>query len=404
MAARAGRALSLLDRRRNGALRVAATAALAALVVGGCSLSEDEEPPPAPSSVSASDSIETTTTQAEPPADEPEPLDLQPAEGVEVPPGFRAEVYASGLEHPTAMAFGPRGLYVTQDVGTLVRVRPGDDSPAPVAGGFEIPLGIAVDGRDAYVADMGELERLRLTRRGTVARRVTIVTGLPFGLHQQNGVALGPDGRVYFGSGSTCDVCAENDLRSATVLSVERDGSDLQVFASGLRNPYGLVFEPGSDRLFVSVNGQDNLPDENGPEPAETVVIAGRGNDYGWPRCWPSIRLKRLQGDCAGVTPPIAYLEEHSSADGIAFYDGETFPEEYRGDLFVALWGQYYSKEHGRRVVRLVLDERGPARAVETFVEGLPHPLALAVDPRGALLVADWEQGVIYRIQAKGGP
>jgi glucose/arabinose dehydrogenase len=231
-----------------------------------------------------------------------------------------------------------------------------------------------------------------------------IVTGLPFGLHQQNGVAIGPDDRVYFGGGSTCDVCVENDSRSATILRVKRDASDLEVFATGLRNPYGLAFQPRTERLFVSVNGQDDLPDENGPEPAETVVIARKGHDYGWPRCWASIQESRLKGDCAGVTPPVAYLEEHSSADGIAFYTGSSFPPEYRGNLFVALWGQYDSHDHGRRVVRLVLSESGEARMAEPFVEGLPHPLALGVDRRGGLLVADWERGAIYRIQAEDSP
>jgi glucose/arabinose dehydrogenase len=371
---------------------------LAVLVAGGCSGAGDQAaPPPPPSSAE-------TTTQASDQPPEPEPLDLAPADGVRVPPGFRAQVYATGLEHPTAMAFGPGGLYVTQDVGTLVRVQPGDDAPEAVAGGFEVPLGLAIDGRDAWVADMGELESIRLTRRGEVARRVPIVTGLPFGRHQQDGVALGADGRIYFGSGSTCDACVEEDPRSATILSVERDASDLQIFATGLRNPYGLAFQPGTGRLFASVNGRDDLPDENAPEPAEMIVIARKGHDYGWPDCWPSIRLKRLQGDCEGVTPPVAYLEEHSSADGIAFYTGETFPDEYRGNLFVALWGQYDSEDHGRRVMRLVLDANGRARRTEPFVEGLPHPLALAVDERGALLVADWERGTIYRIQAKGAP
>jgi glucose/arabinose dehydrogenase len=320
-----------------------------------------------------------------------------------VPAGFRAELYATGLEHPTAMAFGPRGLYVTEDVGRLVCVRPGDESPTVVADGFDVPLGVALDGRDVYVSAMGELEWLRLDGRGQVARREPIVTGLPFGLHQQDNVVIGPDDRLYVGSGSTCNACEEADPRSAAILSVERDGSDLEIFAGGLRNPFGLAFEPRTERLFVSVNGRDDLPDEDGPEPAETIVVAKRGRAFGWPACWPSIRERRLVGDCAGVTSPVAYLEAHSSANGIAFYTGETFPAEYRGNLFVALWGQYDSHAHGRRVERLVLRPDGRARRIEPFVEGLPHPLALAVEPRGGLLVADWERGAIYRIQAEGG-
>ena len=120
-------------------------------------------------------------------------------------------------------------------------------------------------------------------------------------------------------------------------------------------------------------------------------MLVEQGAFYGWPRCRPSYATKTLAGRCRGVTPPVAYLEPHSSADGLAFW---------RGDLFVALWGQYLSDRHGRKLVRIQL---GPPRRVTTFARGFDHPLALVVDKSGALLVADWGRGVIYRIQSTGG-
>jgi glucose/arabinose dehydrogenase len=102
--------------------------------------------------------------------------------------------------------------------------------------------------------------------------------------------------------------------------------------------------------------------------------------------------LRKLAGRCRGITPPLAYLEPHSSADGIAFW---------RGDLYVALWGQYLSHRHGRRVVRIRLGGNGKATRVTEFSRGFDHPLALVVDRTGALLVADWGRGVIYRIQSR---
>ena len=322
----------------------------------------------------------------------------------ELPPGFRIETYASGLDAPTAMAWGPDGrLYVTQTEGTLVVVRRGSRQPVVVARSLRTPLGLAWHGRLLFVSQQGRLERfvLRGTRLGS---RRTLVRGLPFGRHQQDNVVVGADGRLYLGSGSTCDVCRERNRRSAAILSMRRDGGDLRVVARGLRNPFGLAVQPGTGRLYASVNERDELGTAARPEPAETVVIVRRGAHYGWPRCWPSYRRKRLVGRCRGVTPPIAYLEPHSSADGIAFYTGETFPEQYRGDLFVALWGQYNSERHGRRVVRLDLLPDGRARRVTEFADGFDHPLALVVDRQGALLVADWGRGVIYRIQARGRP
>ena len=116
------------------------------------------------------------------------------------------------------------------------------------------------------------------------------------------------------------------------------------------------------------------------------VVRVTPGADFGWPDCWPSYALERLIGTCSGVSRPVAYLEPHSSADGIA---------SWRGDLFVAEWGEYLHHNHGRRLVRIA---RG---RVTTFATGFDHPLALAVDPSGGLLVADWGRGVIYEIRKR---
>jgi len=312
-------------------------------------------------------------------------------QGIDVPPGFRVASFASGLSHPTAMAYGPDGrIYVTQDGGTLVAIRPGTRKPAVLVRGLRTPLGLAWRGDELFVSEQGRLERLTLHAGRLVGRRV-IVKGLPFGEHQQDNVVL-HDGRLYWGSGSTCDACKEKDARSATVLSLRPDGSDLRVVARGLRNPYGLAFQPGTGRLYASVNGQDELGTKTDPEPAEMVVVVKPGAFYGWPRCWPNARTLRLSGSCGGVTRPAAFLEPHASADGLAFW---------RGDLFVAEWGQYLSNRFGRRVVRIELKKDGTASRVTVFASGFAHPLALLADRGGGLLVADWGRGIVYRIQAR---
>lgn len=323
--------------------------------------------------------------------------------GIGVPAGFRVETFARGLTQPTAMAYGPDGrIYVTQTGGSLVAIARGTRRPAVLVRGLRTPLGLAWRGRELFVSEQGRMERFTL-RAGRLAGRRVIVSGLPFGEHQQDNVVV-HNGRLWWGSGSTCDACTERDRRSAAVLSLRPDGSDLRVEARGLRNPYGLAVQPGTGRLYASVNGQDELGTTGDPEPAEMVVVVRRGAFYGWPRCWPNARALRLSGSCAGVTRPAAYLEPHSSADGIAFYTGRTFPRAYRGNLFVAEWGQYLSHRFGRRVVRVELRPNGTARRVTTFASGFAHPLALLVDKRGGLLLADWGPGVIYRIQARGKP
>jgi glucose/arabinose dehydrogenase len=322
------------------------------------------------------------------------PAARAPTARIVVPPGFQVSTFAAGLEHPTAMAWGPDNrLYVTEDTGLVVVAPRGSRKPLVVARRLRTQLGLTWQDETLFVSEQGRLTRFNL-RGAALTGRQAVVRGLPFGLHQQDNVVLGSDGRLYMGNGSTCDVCREKNRRSATVLSLRPDGSDLRVVARGLRNPFGLAFQPGTGRLYASVNGQDKLGTRTRPEPAEMVVVVREGAFYGWPRCWPSYQQRRLAGRCTGVTPPAAYLEPHSSADGLAFW---------RGDLFVALWGEYLSTRHGRTVMRIRLGPGGRATRVTKFASGFDHPLALVVDRTGALLVADWGRGVIYRISPRGG-
>jgi glucose/arabinose dehydrogenase len=294
---------------------------------------------------------------------------------IHVPDGFRATTYATGLHHPTALAFGPDGrLYVAEDTGTIVSVVRGTRRPRPFAAHLRTPLGLLWRGRTLFVSEQGRVEAL--TRDGG---RRTVLRDLPYGRHQQDAIVEGPDGRLYLGSGTTCDACREHDRRSGTILSFRPNGRDLRVVATGLRNPYGLLWHGGL--LYATVNGRDDLGDG---EPAEMVVRVRPGADYGWPGCWPSWSQRRLIGACTGVTAPLAYLEPHSSADGIAWW---------RGGFVVAEWGEYLSSKHGRVLVRI---SRGRAT---TFATGFEHPLALAVDPSGDLLVADWGRGAISAIR-----
>ena len=316
----------------------------------------------------------------------PPPPPLPPARALDVPKAYVAELYATGLERPTALAFGPGGvLYATQEGGEVVAVGRGSTRPRVVAGGFPTPLGLAWSGRRLFVSAQGSLHRLVVQGRRVRSRRA-IVSGLPFGRHQQNTVLVRRDGALLLGSGSTCDVCRERDPRSAAILAVRPDGSGLRVVARGLRNPFGLALDPRTGIVYASDNQRDDLGDE---EPAETIVRVRPGKDYGWPDCWASWRERRLRGSCAGVTRPVAYLEPHSSANSLAFWEGR---------LHVALWGQYASERWGRKLVRVDV-RTGRSR---TLADGFEHPLGLTATPDGAaLLVGDWGRGVVYRIRRR---
>jgi glucose/arabinose dehydrogenase len=302
------------------------------------------------------------------------------ATAIHVPASYSVSAYARGLAAPTAFAWSPGGkLYATEERGDVVVVRAGR-APRVVARGFDTPLGLTFVGRSIYVSAKGTLWRLSGGTRSVILR------GLPYGRHQQDNVIYAR-GRLYFGSGSTCDVCRDRNRYSATVLSVRPDGSDLRIEARGLRNPYGLTVGP-TGAIYVTVNGQDNLGDR---EPAESVVVLRRGANYGWPTCWPSSRRHRLSGSCAGVTKPFAYLEPHSAPGGIAYW---------RSALYVTEWGQYLSHAHGRKLVRVGLDGR-----VSVFATGFVHPLPVIAERTGAgLIVGDHATGVVYRILLRVHP
>ena len=314
---------------------------------------------------------------------------LRPAPELRVPAGYAAERYATGLKRPTAMAFGPDGrLYVAQETGQIVVVGAGSAKPRVLARGFNTPLGLAWSGPRLFVSSRGRLDSLNLVGKTLRAGRA-LLKGLPHGRHQQDNVVVANDGRLYLGSGSTCDACVEKNPRSATILSVRPNGREVRVVARGLRNPYGLALQPGTGRLYVTVNGRDDL---GNAEPAEALVRVEQGTNFGWPGCWPSFERKQLAGKgCAKVTPPVAYLEPRSGAGGVAFArDGRT--------AFVALWGQYFGKQRGRTVVRLTFDAAGRVTGQQVFARGFEHPLAVLVARDGALLVSDWGTGRIYRI------
>ncbi len=94
------------------------------------------------------------------------------------------------------------------------------------------------------------------------------------------------------------------------------------------------------------------------------------------------------------MTPPVAYLEPRSGAGGIAFSrDGRT--------AYIALWGQYLAKTHGRTVVRVQLAQDGSVTGQRVFASGFGHPLAVLVTRAGALLVSDWDRGRLYRIRPR---
>jgi glucose/arabinose dehydrogenase len=320
-------------------------------------------------------------------------LSRDTGENITAPPGFVVSVYADGLTNPTALAVGPEGsMYVAQLNGQII-VLDGTPLRRLYASGFIAPLGMVWRGDELYVASRGKVSIVSPDKRVR-----DIITGLPAARHQTDGMAFGRDGKLYIGQGSRSDhgEVVGIDPLEATVLVVDADAAhveNLRVFAKGLRNPYRIAFHPETGELFATDNGKD-VPGEGVPDELNVVV---EGAHYGWPDCYGV----NLGANCAGTKPSIVYFPEHSSANGLVFYTGNSFPAEYRNNLFVALYGSNSGDPLiGRTIERVILTKQGDGwrGAVSAFAKGFKNPLDLTVGNDGALYVADFGTGKVYRI------
>jgi glucose/arabinose dehydrogenase len=203
--------------------------------------------------------------------------------------------------------------------------------------------------------------------------------------HSNNGLAFGPDGRLYFGVGSTTEGQIEENPLAAAILSVKPDGSDLKVFARGLGNTFDVAFN-SAGALF----GGDNSPggEEGADDPADEFNYLVEGEHYGYPYFYGDPPKNN------GTRGALVTFPAHSSPTGVSFYTGATYPAQYRDNAFITLWNR-------GEVARIELARTSGgdylARST-TFGKGFLYPIDTAVGPDGNLYVADFGTSAIYRI------
>ncbi len=324
-------------------------------------------------------------------------------EGAEVPPGFSLIKFAD-LYRPTGFAFDSQGrLYVTSQDGNVYILQDEDqdgraDSRTTFATGYYFPLGVAIHAPtgEVYVSYAGAITVLKDTNGdGRSDEERIFVDDLPFDKHQNDNLEFGPDGLLYIGVGSACDACDDSDPRSASIMRFNVETGASEIFATGMRNPFDIAFHPETGELFATDNGRDDLGMEGPFEELNHIV---RGGDYGYPHCWN----EQDQPGCENTIPPIASFESHSSADGVDIYNGETFPAEYRGNVFVTIFGSWLKPGVQTGIQRVVLTRQGETYSAEAswfirFPAGV-MPLPLLFGPQETMYVGDYVNEAIYRI------
>lgn len=343
-------------------------------------------------------------------------LDAAVPPSLRVPPGFRVQLFASGLDRARGLALSPEGvLHVCEmEAGRLTALPDTDgdgtaDQKRIVVEGLRKAHSAAFHGGKLYVAETHRVAVYpRVSRPLTAAEGKTLLPLPPDGNHFTRTVAFSPQGRMFVSVGSTCNVCVEKDPRRAAILAADPDGSRMEIFASGLRNAVGMAFHPQTGALWVSHNGRDFLGDDL---PPETFFTVERGKHYGWPYAFfVDGRVVRDPdfGHLAGrpTDRPVFEYQAHTAPLGVCFYTGKAFPERYHGGFFVALHGSWNrSVPVGYKVIFTPVE--GPERVgkPEDFLWGFlrgrtrhGRPVDVLTGPRGELFVSDDHQGRIYRV------
>jgi len=371
-----------------------------------------------------------------------------------VAPGLKIEALAVGLEHPRSLYVLPNGdilvveskappaapvrrpkeivmgwveSWATSGGNTgpsnrITLLRDTDGSGVPKTRSVFLdhlnsPFGVALVGNDLYVANTDAIVKYpytpgdtQMTAPGTV---LTPLPGGPIDHHWTKSLVASPDGSLlYVGVGSNSNI-TENGMEAeknrADILEVDRATGRFRIFASGLRNPNGLTFEPQSGALWTVVNERDELGPDLVPDYMTSVKDGGF---YGWPYSYfgqhidPRVKPQRPDLVAKAIVPDYA-LSSHVAPLGLAFDTGNGLPDAYRGGAFVGEHGSWNRQVlNGYKVVFVPFSDGKPSGIARDVVTGFLNddnqargrPVGLAIDKSGALLIADDVGNTVWRV------
>ncbi|MCU1386631.1 MAG: sorbosone dehydrogenase [Acidobacteria bacterium] len=341
----------------------------------------------------------------------------------DAPRGFKVTVYATGLTIARFMAVAPSGdVFLSERLPnkiTLLRDSKGTgvaDERFTFAEGLKNPSGIAVHDGYVYISDQNAVWRTPYVAGATKAGKLEKVTKAAdlrtTSMHGTRNIAFDKDGALFVEMGSRDNV---SDFRPGAEVFQVKNG-ELVSYASGIRNPVGVAFQPGTNNLFVAANERDGLGDKLAPDYFTSVQPGGF---YGYPYSYtgkipdPDFGDKRPDLVAKAITPDVLF-PAHSAPTGMLFYTGDNFPAEYKGDVFVSLHGSWNtSKPTGYKVVRIRFKDGKPDGGYENFLTGFwdgktnpakvwGRPVGLAIARDGSLLVADDVGQTVWKVTYTG--
>jgi glucose/arabinose dehydrogenase len=344
------------------------------------------------------------------------PADFTPT----VPPGFHASVFARGFKEPRWLAVAPNGDVFVADsaAGEVVVLHTSADravSRRIFADHLNLPFGIVFHDDYVYVANTNEVVRFRYdprtSNREGSAEHILSLPGMGYRQHWTRSLAFSRDGKSLFVSvGSKNNVSIEQDPRRAAILMMDPDGSNMRVYASGLRNAVGIASDPESGELWATVNERDDIGD-NVPSDYFTRIVDG--GFYGWPYFYlgnhVDNRVTPRPDLSAKAIVPDVLLGAHVAPLQFAFYDAREFPSPYSNGAFIAEHGSWNRHARsGYQVVFQAFHQGLPQGSPVPFFSGfVPDPngknvygrmVGVAVAADGSLLISDDGANVIWRV------
>ncbi len=347
------------------------------------------------------------------------------------PEGFTVTKFADGFKNPRWTYIAPNGdMFVCEantrgSAGLITLLRDTDgDGKADVRETFidelKQPFGMLVIGNYFYVANTDGLYKYpyKAGQTSLKASEGTKIVELPAGGYNnhwtRNIITNAAKDKIYISVGSASNVAEHGmdvEIRRANILEVDLNGQNEKIYASGLRNPVGMDWNPITGELWTAVNERDELGDDLVPD---YITSVKEGGFYGWPYSYfGQLEDPRLEGQAPelvakSIVPDVS-VGPHTASLGLTFYDADTFPAKYKNGVFVGQHGSWNrSTLSGYRVVFIPFENGKPAAQPEDFLTGFianenksevyGRPVCVAVTPEGDLLVNDDAGNVIWKV------